>query len=151
MPRATYTPAQRQEALDAYREHGPAEAERLTGVPKKTIASWARRHGVQTDAAGQRERTVKAVRAAEMAWAQRRAALADKAGQLAETLVDRAFEEREARDQKLLVEAAEKAGGMAQLLTGGATSRHEDVTDPQRRLALVRELKTRRDSGQATG
>lgn len=38
-----YTPEQRERALDLYREHGPREAARQTGVPASTITTWASR------------------------------------------------------------------------------------------------------------
>lgn len=50
MTRATYTDEQRQQALAIYAEHGPGAAARETGIPKGTIASWARRNQVQTSA-----------------------------------------------------------------------------------------------------
>lgn len=146
MPKpSNWTREQKAEALALHRDHGPAEAARRTGIPKPTIASWARRAGVHSDATDGAERTRVARRAAEEAWATRRARLADKMGQLAETLADRAFDADESRDAKQLVEAAEKAGGMAQLLTGGATGRveheHQDVGTPQGRLAAVHTLR----------
>lgn len=48
--RATYSGEQRASALDLYREHGPAEASRRCGVPARTISSWAKRSGAQSDA-----------------------------------------------------------------------------------------------------
>jgi hypothetical protein len=50
MPRPLHSPEDRQHALDVYRDHGPAEAGRQTGISVKTIASWARRAGVQMSA-----------------------------------------------------------------------------------------------------
>lgn len=50
MPKSRYSDEQRANALALYAKHGPAEASRRTGIPKKTIASWARRSHVQTDA-----------------------------------------------------------------------------------------------------
>lgn len=146
MPAKKWTDEQRAQALEAFREHGPAEAERLTGIKRATISSWAHREGVQSVAPA---RTAAATRAAEQAWAQRRARLADKAGQAAETLLDRMFDTTEARDAKALVDAAREAAGVAQLLSGGVTSRTEDVTDPNHRLSLVKELRTREQQASA--
>lgn len=50
MTRARWTTNQRTAALELYREHGPSEAARQTGIPKQTIASWARRSGTHTNA-----------------------------------------------------------------------------------------------------
>ena len=35
-----YTPDQKTEAVDLADEHGPAEASRQTGIPRRTITSW---------------------------------------------------------------------------------------------------------------
>ena len=43
-----WTEEQRAEALQLHHHHGPAEAERRTGIPRATIKSWARRAGVLT-------------------------------------------------------------------------------------------------------
>lgn len=48
MARASYTDQQKSDALAAFVEHGPSEAARRTGIPKGTIAAWARRNGVRT-------------------------------------------------------------------------------------------------------
>lgn len=71
--RRTYTPEQREEALYLYVQVGPAEAARRTGIPAKTIASWAGRSGMQSDAP---EKTEAAVAAASLTIAQRKQALA---------------------------------------------------------------------------
>lgn len=69
-----YSAQQRQTALDLYAEHGPAEAARRVGIPKATIASWARRDGLQTDAPP--PNLVKAVEAAALSNAKKRELLA---------------------------------------------------------------------------
>lgn len=48
MSASKYGPEQKAEALKIHEERGPAEAARQTGMPKNTIASWAKRKGVQT-------------------------------------------------------------------------------------------------------
>jgi hypothetical protein len=48
----TYTDEQRAEALGLYVELGAPETARRLGIPKPTVASWARRAGLQTGAAG---------------------------------------------------------------------------------------------------
>jgi hypothetical protein len=50
MPARKYTDEQIEEALRIYREDGVAEAARQTGMNANTIASYARRKKVQTDA-----------------------------------------------------------------------------------------------------
>lgn len=51
MPRKSqYTDQQIEEAKKLYEEVGPSEASRRTGINKSTIASWARRSDLQTDA-----------------------------------------------------------------------------------------------------
>jgi hypothetical protein len=64
MPGREYTMDQRAEALAIYVQKGVAEASRQTGVPKPTIASWARRGRVHTVA------PVKTRAATEMLMAQ---------------------------------------------------------------------------------
>ncbi len=44
-----YTPAEKSHALDLYREHGPREAAKRTGISVSTIARWARKAGVRTE------------------------------------------------------------------------------------------------------
>ena len=48
MAASKWTAEQKAEALQLYRDHGPTVASERTGVPKATVASWARRAGVQT-------------------------------------------------------------------------------------------------------
>lgn len=55
-----WTDEQREEALRLFRSHGPAEAARQTGIPKATVASWARRQRVQTNVVVEREEAVEA-------------------------------------------------------------------------------------------
>lgn len=45
-----YTEQQRAEALELFVELGAGETARRLGIPKPTVASWARRAGVHTDA-----------------------------------------------------------------------------------------------------
>lgn len=47
-PRRKYTEEQRAEALDLYQTDGPTAVEKKLGIPKATVASWARRTRVQT-------------------------------------------------------------------------------------------------------
>lgn len=44
----TYTTEQKNQAIAIYREHGPTEASRRTGIAKSTITRWAQKAGVRT-------------------------------------------------------------------------------------------------------
>lgn len=123
MARRSYTDQERARALELYREHGPAEAERRCGVPKKTISSWAARAGVQTDAP---ERTRAAIEQARLGWEQRRAGLADRLGEVAELLVGK-IEEESAADARRHATVVGIFVEKAELLTGRATGRDERV------------------------
>lgn len=48
MPAAKYTQAQRDEALALYETHGPTAVEKQLGIPKNTVAGWARKIGTRT-------------------------------------------------------------------------------------------------------
>jgi hypothetical protein len=48
MPRTVYTEQQKTEALDLYREHGPREAARQTGIDASLITRWAKAAGLST-------------------------------------------------------------------------------------------------------
>ena len=48
MPAAKYTPEQRAEALAVYETHGPTEVTARFGIPKGTVAGWAKASGVRT-------------------------------------------------------------------------------------------------------
>lgn len=46
--RASYTQAQRDEALEHYRTHGPTAVEKKLGIPKGTVYNWAKKAGIAT-------------------------------------------------------------------------------------------------------
>lgn len=48
MPAPKYTQAQRDEALALYETHGPTAVTEKYGIPKTTVASWAKNAGVRT-------------------------------------------------------------------------------------------------------
>ena|GEM_PF-2505681 len=49
MPAAkTYTQAQKDAALALYETHGPTAVEKQLGIPKNTVAGWARKAGTRT-------------------------------------------------------------------------------------------------------
>lgn len=74
MAEQRWTDEQRQRALELHRTVGPAEAARQTGIPKGTVASWARRQGVRTNVAQTLEA---ATDAAALTAEQKRLELAD--------------------------------------------------------------------------
>lgn len=84
MPTRTYTDEEKAAALDLYVKVGLAEAWRQTGIPKPTIASWARRADLpHTDAASKtREATMAASARADQVRAEVRLKLIEKASDL---------------------------------------------------------------------
>lgn len=48
MPASKYTEEQRAEALKLYEAEGPTAVEKQLGIPKNTVASWAKNAGVRT-------------------------------------------------------------------------------------------------------
>lgn len=85
MARRAYTEEQKAEALKLYETDGPSKASKTLGIPKGTIAAWARRTGVQTV----RTENVRArVEAAQLDNAERRALLVKRLYGLAESSMD---------------------------------------------------------------
>lgn len=150
MSRTSYTDEQKQQALTAYEAHGPAEAERQTGIPRKTIASWARRTGTQMDAAAP-DRLRFASEIAALSAEKKRARIAEvMLDRLAESL-DRLGTDAQANaaESRLIGVLAEKQA----LLSGGATSRIEmpEGTDRSARLAAVHQLRDQAAAKQRAG
>jgi transposase-like protein len=58
-----YSEEEQAEALALYREHGPHEAGRRSGIPHRTISRWARARGVSTDATAKTADATAAARA----------------------------------------------------------------------------------------
>lgn len=132
-----WTDEQRAEALQLVRDGvSVRDIEARTGIAKSVVARWARDAGIDSPRA---EQTAAATEATKLAWAQRRATLVDRFGEVAEKLLDRIEDDEQARDAKDLMTAAAIAVDKAQLLSGGATSRHEQL-DAQRRRDRVEEL-----------
>jgi len=48
VPAAKYTEAQRAEALELFEAEGPTAVEKQLGIPKNTVAGWAKRAGTRT-------------------------------------------------------------------------------------------------------
>jgi len=148
---ASYSSAQRTEALRLYAERGPAEAARATGIPAATIRSWAKRSGAQPLRS---EKGRAAVEASRLSWEQRRAELTVRLGEVAAGLLERAAASGDAQKAKALMVALAVAIDKAELLSGRATVREERplvaVTpeEAQRELAALNdELQARDELG----
>lgn len=146
-PRRRYTEADRAAALELYVAEGPTAVQERFGVPKGTVVGWARAAGVETEVG---ERTRASIEVQRVAWEERRVRLAHEMGAVAELALRRARGEltgtaaASARAAKDAATAMAILVDKAQLLTGGATGRHE-VSDPRQRLAGIRdELVSRR-------
>ena len=61
--RRTYTPEQKQDALELYREYGGREAEKRAGISRKTISKWASLAGIPSTASKKMEAANRAKRA----------------------------------------------------------------------------------------
>ncbi len=140
-----YTPEQRQEALDLYREVGQAEAARRLHIPGKTIASWAKKAGIRLDAPPPAK--VIAVETAKLTNQQRREAIVTKLYDRADRVLDRMVEAQtdykgqqarevvfdEASHEALnnYAKTVKELLDKAQLLSGEATSREETVSSDE--------------------
>lgn len=169
MGRTSYTPEQRAEAVALYREHGAAEAARLTGITAGSIRSWASRLGVATE---RREELAAGVAAASLTMEQRRLTLASglmddieklRAQLFAPTATNqvvvegtgkgescaRVMEVTQAepsfRDKQAAITSIAIAVDKVQLLTGAATARTEHTAGKEAAHAVADELGARRD------
>jgi hypothetical protein len=160
-----YLPHQRDEALALFVEHGPAEASRRTGIPDGTIASWAHRAGIASEAP---ERIAPANAQRQATVATRKAALAERMLTKAEQIlgqldgpvlekhvkvvshgtrlgseveiVDVIYDRPPTADQKRIVDAVAVLVDKIQLLTGEATTAVHvmgEQTEPAQRGQLV--------------
>lgn len=144
----TYTVEQRKEALTIWAEHGLLTASEKTGIPQGTIATWTNAAGMRRkpELQGRAAAAIQATiqwnlnQAAEM-WAERCAVLVTR---LAATTVaaldavDGAIASGDLRSAKDGMIAFAVAVDKAQLLTGGATGRHEsEITTSVRREELL--------------
>jgi len=129
---------QKREALELYRQVGPAEASRRTGIKSATIRSWAHRNG-EAGSEGA-EQTRAATETARLSWAQRRAELTDDTGAVAAQMLERIKVSKRSSDARALAQAFSVLIDRAQLLDGGVTSRVE-VSDPEDLAARVRGLR----------
>ncbi len=62
-----YSDTQRREAVDLFEKIGRAEASRQTGIPGRTIGSWAKRDGITAQASVQKTEAARLVLAASNA------------------------------------------------------------------------------------
>lgn len=113
----TYTDEEKQEALELYRQDGPAAASRKTGIKSATIRSWAHRNG-EAGSEGA-EQTRAATETARLGWAQRRAELTDETGAVAAAILDRIKVSKRSSDARALAQAFSVLIDRAQLLDGG--------------------------------
>lgn len=148
MTRRTHPPQTKTRALELWAEHGPHTAARILAseghnVPPNTIASWARRNGLQSRCV---ENRAARVQASMLAWTERRLDLANKAGGYAEDFADAmaaAVQRGDADMVKALVPAFGVMVDKAQLLTGGVTGRDEQVRTSAGHLRAVTEARVR--------
>lgn len=126
--RRRYTDEQRAEALELYAEQGPTAVQAAMGIPKATVTNWAKAAGIGTV---RNAKTAAATEARTLDLASRRVVLAEKLQTVAEVATERELQILatpfpELRD---VVGARTRAIHDSQLLSGGATSRHEVITD----------------------
>lgn len=124
MPPSPYSPERKAEALALYAEQGPTAVQDQLGIPKNTVASWAKAAGVRTV---RNQRTAEATEAIVVDGKARRAALAERLWAVAEKAVGIELSKLEKADLRDVVGARTRAVHDALLLTGDATSRTETV------------------------
>jgi transposase-like protein len=123
--RRSYTPEQRQTAMDTARAHGVPYAARDSGIPRGTISKWLQRAGLSVSAE-RRDALAARHQVASMAWAARRAELADSIGgtaELAHTKAVDCLQRGDLHNARMAALVMATMVDKAQLLTGGATTR----------------------------
>lgn len=127
----------REQALALLREGvGTNEVARRTGVAPATISGWAKDVGIASASAAQ---TAAANEATRLGWAQRRATLADEIGEGLPKLLTKCLDADNGSDARGFAIAFGTLLDKAQLVTGGVTSRHEQL-DAQRRRGRLEEI-----------
>jgi len=167
--RRTYTDEEKAEALAIYQEHGPTAAQDALGIPKGTVTKWAKQAGVKTRVL---ENLQAGLKASHLAFEQRRINLAhgllDDIARLRSQLfapckkveittvsdgqqqgshvevVEALLDEPTFADKKAILTSIGIAVDKVQLLSGGATSRHEEVDVTAQVAQLRDELAERR-------
>lgn len=146
-----WTPAQRAEAVALLRDGvGVREVERRTGIARTTVSEWGQAEGIEVAGAAQ---TANAVNGGRIRWATRRGEIADRMGDLIVALLDDVETATVPRDRKDLAVTAAILIEKAQLVSGGATTRHEQLDADRRRArveALADELAERRAASDGT-
>lgn len=140
--RRTYTPEQRREALELYREHGPAEAARRCGIASGTIRQWALKSGLTSERAKTARANVEALR---LTWAQRRGEICVRAGEVASNMLEEAAAAGNSRKARDFMGAFEIGVRTAQLLDGAPTERVASEVELREQVHRMRdELAARR-------
>lgn len=147
-----WPPEKRDEVLALLRDGvGVKETSRRTDVPPQTVSRWGQAAGIEVASAAQTEAACEATR---LAWAQRRSALADRMGDVIALALDRVEDADDGKAAKDWAVTAAVLVDKAQLVSGGVTSRHEQL-DADRRAERVRqledELEERRRAKEAAG
>ena len=147
MASTTYPAETRDQVLQLLRDgEGVREAARRTGVTKSVVSRWAQAAGIVVAGADQ---TAAATEAVKLGWAKRKGELTDQAGDMAAVALERFQAETNARDAQAHATAFAILVDKAQLLSGGVTSRHEQMgLDRQRERvqAMKDEVAERRDA-----
>jgi len=121
-----YTDTQKQEAVQLADKHGPAEASRQTGIPRRTISSW--RKPAQADTQKTTEARAAAAERITLHWGDYRSQEATSAGSAATRLRRQIVEASNAGNANLLRARTIAYGVLidkAELLSGQATERIE--------------------------
>lgn len=122
----------RAHALDLLRDgNTPAQASDATGIPKRTIADWAKAAGITTTTAQARAKTEAARAHLALTVEERRAARIAKLNRIADLAADLELDilaDDERPSLRDVVGARTRAIHDAELLAGRATSRTESVT-----------------------
>ena len=148
MPRAPRYPADLKRAVISHVQHNgyPATYAEWPNISPATIRSWGSRAGIATTCGN--ERTRAATQARKVAWEERRTQLVHRIGQVAEqalNVTEQALENGETRKASDASAVVARLVDKAQLLSGAATSRHEQIT-PEAAHAVIDEVAARRNA-----
>lgn len=123
-----YTDEQKAEARAAYEEHGPREAERLTGIPHGTITKWAKASGWEPRFIAKAENAAKRNHYDAEAF---RARMLELLSEIADTAAKKELEvlADESPSLEKIVGARTRAIHDVQLLSGQATQRVERIAN----------------------
>lgn len=137
----TWSPEQRQQALELYRKHGAATAGQQLGIPAGTIRRWASENGERTL---RRETSQASIDATKLRWEERRQTLIHDMGRVAQKALqtcEDGLDTGKTRDAQAAATTLAILIDKAQLLSGGATSRPNinpgELLDKSRGAALA--------------